>query len=261
MSRLDRNSLKENPCVKFLKWKTIKEEIEVDGEKLEKIKGGFFTWYDKENEKDVIINMPFKFAMINSDLVNFKGFDENKGLGVWSNEVSDPEHIVNIRNKEGKLLSFPLGDYKKNKDTIKGLGAKYGKSVYIAVEEDNGFELWNLQLSGSSLSGALSETVDPEEKNDGWFNFTRNNKNKLYSHFLQVVESKNKKKGTTKFSVPVFGVAEEIDEKTGKQLDDLDAQLKEYLDYYFAKTEAPANKEEEQGEEVAEYNDSLPFDE
>jgi len=247
MSRTTQSEIMENPCKKFLKWCTLKEVLIVDGDEVEKIKGGTWQYYDKDAEEKVNIKLPLTFALLNQDLVAFKGYDEKNKRGVWSNEVKDKDHVVNLRTKDEKLMSFKLSEYKVNKDTITGYGGKYTKSVYIAVLVQGKFEIWNLQLSGSSLTGAIDmDNPSPDEKEDGWFGFTKVNKSKLYSNFIDVAGFKPKKKGSSKFTIPVYSVGSEIEEGDVATLNELDGQLNEYLAYYFKRpeTEKPSSTPE-----------------
>ena len=202
----------------------------------------------------VNLKLPFTFAILNQDLVAFKGYDEKNKRGIWSNEVRDKDHVVNVRAKDEKLLSFKLSEYKLNKDRITGLGGKYTKSVYCAVKDANGiFEICNLQLSGSSLTGAIDmDNPDPSEKEDGWFGFTKVNKSSLYTNFISVDTFKVKKKGQSKFTIPVYKVGAEIDADTSDTLNSLDKQLTEYLDYYFVK---PVDSPKQEKEEVVDDTD------
>jgi len=254
MSRTTQNEILESPCKKYLKWSTIKETIKIDGDEVEKIKGGTWQYYDKEKEEKVNVKLPLVFSILNQDLVSFKGYDEKNKRGIWSNEVRDKDHVVNIRAKDEKLLTFKLSEYKLSKDKIQGLGGKYTKSVYIAVDVEGTFEIWNLQLSGSSLTGAIDmDNPDPSEREDGWFGFTKVNKSKLYSNFIEVSTFKMKKKGSSKFTIPVYSLGEEIDAATSDQLNELDKQLTEYLDYYFDKPEAVKEEKKEEADDSLDY--------
>ena len=254
MSRTTQKEILENPCKKFLKWTTVKEVLTIDGDEVEKIKGGTWQYYDKDTEEKVNIKLPLEFAILNNDLVAFKGYDEKNKRGVWSNEVKDKDHLVNLRTKDEKLLSFKLSEYKLNKDKITGFGGKYTKSVYIAVSVQGNFEIWNLQLSGAALTGAVDmETPDPSEKEDGWFGFTKVNKSKLYSNFINVDGFKPKKKGSSKFTIPVYSVGEDISEEDSQKLNELDKELNAYFDYYFSKPEVVKEEKVPQDEDVTDY--------
>lgn len=245
MSRTTQKEILENPCKKFLKWVTVKETILVDGDEVEKIKGGTWQYWDKDKEEKVNIKLPLTFSILNNDLVAFKGYDEKNKRGVWSNEVKDKNQVVTLKAKDEKLLTFKLSEYKINKDTITGFGAKYTKSVYIAVEVNGEFEIWNLQLSGSSLTGAVDmENPNADEREDGWFGFTKVNKTKLYTNFIDVEGFKLKKKGTSKFTIPVYSLGTEISTEISDKVNTLDVQLNEYLSYYFDKPEISEEKKE-----------------
>lgn len=241
MSRTQQSEILENPCKKFLQWRTIKEVIVLDGDEVEKIKGGTFVWYDKKKEENFPIKLPLRFAILNPDLVTFKGYDEKNKRGVYSNEVKEPEHLVTVKSKKETLLTFRKSEYKVNKDTLKGLGAKYTQSVYIAVAVQGKFEIWNLQLSGAALTGANNlETPDPEEKEDGWFAFTKAHRSSLYKNFIEVGGFKPKKKGSSKFTIPVYSIGADIEDADSQDLNVLDAELNEYLSFYFKR---PANEQ------------------
>lgn len=256
MSRLNQGALVPNPCVKYLQWKNITEEKIIDGEKVEIPKGGAFSYYDKDTKTNVFVKIPLEFAIIDPDLVTFKGFDEVEKRGLYSNEVRNQDQIVNLRSKDEKVLSFKLEDYKKHKDFLKGVGVKYTRSIYIAVEVKDEWEIWNLQLNGSSFTGGNDMDVkNPDEENDGWIAFTNNMaKGKMYSNFFKVTGFKNKKKGKIKFSIPVFEVGEKIDTEVGGKLDELNETLNKYFKYYFSPKDAALERKD------ADYEEKLPFD-
>lgn len=281
MSRTTQSEIQESPVSsgKFLKWTTVKETIVVDGDEVDKIKGGTFQYFDKElgdaGEK-VNLKLPFRFAVLNADYVTFKGYDEKKKRGVWSNEGAKPEHQITIKAKDENLLSFKIGDYSvdkskdqasekervtKLKDAVKGTSAKYTKSVYIAVDVDGEYEIWNLQISGAALSGSPVDfnKMSAEEKKEGWLNFSNNNRSKFFSHFIEVKEFKLKKKGDSKFTIPIFEIGDEISKEDGEVLDGLDKELNKYFAYYH-KPKAE-KKEEEQDEPDDEQDPSKLYDE
>jgi hypothetical protein len=257
MSRTNQNELLANPASKFLQWKTKKKTIVVDGEELEKLDGGGFFSYDKETKENVEMDLPLTFAVLNMDMITLKGYDEKNKQGVWSNEFSKPEHDVVLRNKQGKLLSFKKSEYKLNKDAVSGFGAKWTNSIYIAIKNsEGGFSIGNIQCSGAALTGANDmESKDASEMEDGWMNFVKVNKSKLYSNFISVSDYKLKKKGTAKFTIPVFKLGKVIDEATAPKLDALDRELTEYLDFYFARPTTEVVKPSEELESVGEGMD------
>jgi len=231
--------VKESPCKKFLQWKTITDDNGV-------IKGGNFVYYDKAKEKNVEVPIPFEFALLNDDCITFKGYDDKKKQGVWSNEVDGNKGgIVTLRNKSGELHKFDSKNWKMEKDKVEGMGAKYTKSVYIAVKNVvNEWEIWNLQLSGASLTGAVDlESPKEEEKTHGWFNFTKMNKTKLFSNMLCVDTFVIKKKGVNRFTVPMYSLGQVVTTEDNTILAKLTDELDEYLEYYLKGTIAPPSED------------------
>jgi len=256
MSRSNNVEILENPAKWFASWKTIRESVTIDGEEIEKLKGGSLVYYDKEKKEKVVLKLPLRFALLDMELSSFKGFNESSKSSMWSNETKSSDQLVIIRSKEGKQLEFKKSEYKLVKEKVAALGCKFTQSVYGAIEVNGKWEIVNFQLSGSALSGSpedFSKLTD-EEKYEGFFNFTKMNKSKLYSHFLSFEGYKMKKKGQVKFTCPIYEVKEEIDQETSDKLNELDKQLTSYLNYYFDK---PSVKEEVLKEEVV--DDSLDY--
>lgn len=245
MSRTTEQSI-SNPCKRFLTWKTKKEKVTAtlpNGKTIEteEITGGYWEYWNKETETKEVVELPFEFAVLDFDCVNFKGFSSKEDTGVYSNEVKMgkfPNDKVVVRTKNGVICEFPVKEYKNNKETIEGNGAKYTKSVYIAVNNDGNYEIWNLQLSKSALTGAqekdkvTGKTVI-SDRNDGWMAFEKNNSSKFMKKFVKVENFKQKTTPTSTFVIPVFELGNEIDNETGTILDTLDTELQQYLTAYF----------------------------
>lgn len=225
----------ESPVTKWYDWKTVYDDNENPV-------GGTVVSYNKETGENEKSDLPFSFALINDSFVTFKGYSESSQSGVWSNEGSKPEHVITLKSKDdNNLLSFPLGKYKENKAKVESLGAKYTKVLYIAVKNEEGWELCALKLSGAGLTGGVDmDNIDHSEKNHGYFNFTKNSgKGKLFSNMITIKDSAVKKKGKTKFFVPVFEVGQAVNDQENVELMELNNTLDEYHKYYFSN-----NKEE-----------------
>lgn len=257
MSRTRGQEIVEKPCSKYLTWKTIKDTKIIDGQEVDVIKGGFFTYYDSTLEERVTLEKMPPFAILDDSLVTFKGYNEGLKQGVWSNEVRDKNHQVVIRNKQGVLFEFPLGDYKNVKDIVTGKSAKYTKSVYIAVYHESEWQVWNLQLGGSQLTGGGDpKSKDLEDKELGWFNFMNNVvKGKKNKYFIELDKFVMRKKGASKYTVPKFVVGDAITAEEGAILDELDGKLQDYLDWYFSK---PKEEKVEEQNDVEPDDDSYP---
>lgn len=193
--------IKENPCKRYLQW---------DSEK------GEFNWYDKDAKAKVPITTPFEFLVLD-ELTTIKGFYEKENTGVWSNEVKNTKtQALTVRTKSGVLEE---GLYQDIKDKLDTYGAGYTRSLYIGVKnEDNEFEIWNIQMKGAAFSG--------------WLEFCKTAKNKIYSEKVSFVSFRSDKKGRVTFTVPEFALSacSDEDNTAAKQLD---VELQDYLKYYL----------------------------
>ena len=72
----------------------------------------------------------------------------------------------------------------------------------------------------------------------GYFNFTKAaGKSKIFSNYITLKDYAIKKKGKTKFGVPVFEVGQEVTEVEDKALRQLTDEYDNYLKYYHSKKE------------------------
>jgi len=178
-----------------------------------------FQYYDKENK--VNVEAPDKFTFIVLDELNsMKGYNEQIGQGIYSNEVrSLKTQPLFVRYYNKQVIAEGL--YANIKDTVVGKGGKFCKSVYIAFKDDKGeLVIGNLQLVGSGF--------------DGWVEFTKKHSAEIYVGGVQVIGKIPKKKGSNNYFIPEFGIkpiTKETDDKAGE----LQETLKAYLKDYFAR--------------------------
>lgn len=195
------SDIKENPCKRYLDWNSD---------------NGEFKWYDKENKVNVPVVAPFEFLVLD-ELTTIKGFYEKENAGVWANEIKNLKtQPLTVRTKSGVLES---GLYEDIKDKLDSYGAGYTRSLYIAVKnEDDEYEIWNIQMKGAAFSG--------------WMDFTKVVKNKIYSEKVVFDNFKSEKKGKVTYTVPQFSLlpCSEEDNNAAKELD---KELQDYLTYYF----------------------------
>jgi|694.fasta_scaffold00478_93 hypothetical protein len=263
MSKTTSSNIKESPCKKYLQWKSVyKITTDSDGDEIKKLVGGNFTFYDKVTEENVPVKLPFRFAVIEPDTFNFKGYNETTKQGAWSNEVrnrrfseGDKNMVVTIRNKDGKLYEFKAGDSSKVKDKLKSLSVKRHQSVYIVVDNEGEFEIWNLQLKGSQLSGGVDlKSKDFEDRIAGWFGFTQVYSDKLYDNWIEINKSTIRSNDAMKFSVPVYKLGEPISAEDNEKIVALDKAFQEYFEWYITK---PVEVKKEEDEDAP---DDYPVD-
>ena len=144
----------ESPVTKWYQWKT---QYDSNDNPV----GGTLVTYNKETEENEPVDLPFSVAIINDSAVTFKGYNEATKEGVWSNEGMEKNHTIVIKNKQGELLRFKLGDYQKVKEKVTATNAKYTKVIYAAVKNEEGsFELVGITLSGAGLTGGVHKYED-----------------------------------------------------------------------------------------------------
>lgn len=199
MSRSNNVELK-NPASKFLNWSS---------------ESGNFRYYDKTSEKNIHLELPFTFLVLDT-LATIKGGNEVQGkyAGYWSNEVRNIKtDILTVRDKTGICAT---GTYMEVKNNPACTGAKYAQSVYIAFKGLEGLEIANIQMTGSCLSA--------------WIEFCK--KNKVYDEAVSVESFTEEKKGITKFKKPVFKKVP-TSQATDEIARELDKELQDYLTKYF----------------------------
>jgi len=181
----------KNPATKFIEWKSSKKA---------------FQYFDKEAGKVVEIKPPIEFVVLD-ELSAIKGWSDEFECGIYSNEIHSLQNEdLNVKAfKGGQIVS---GKYSEIKDSIKAAGGKFAKSVYAMYEG----ELVNFQLHGSALS---------------WFTDTQKIAKK--ESVIKMEKSKEEKKGSNKYYVPVFEYARNMDKEMYEKAVGLDKELQVYL--------------------------------
>ena len=219
MSWLERQETKsKNPAKKFLSWKSEEKK---------------FGYYDKEKEENVLIDLPFKFVIL-EHYHTVKGWNDASESGIYSNEV------FQIGNEELQVKSFKGGNiasglYKDNKPSIVAAGGHYARSIYAVT---NDLEIINISLKGSGVS-SYSDFINEI----GDLNFDKN--------WIEVTEAKELKKGKVKYSIPIFKKSTAIKDKS--KLMPFAEELQDYMiDYKSEGTEVVrAKQKQEEDDDLA----------
>lgn len=222
MSRTKQSSNLPNPATKF---------IALSGTT------GKFGYWDKTQEKKVELDYPITFLPLDV-LFAIKGFSNNHSSGIYSNEIhslSNEKFSVRIFGQG----EFANGFYKEIKEKIATEGGKFANIVYGVMKDDDDMNIVCFQFYGASLSPFID--------------YQKIAKN-IYANAIQIVGSKEAKKGNISYYVPEFKSIK-VSEESSKKADELDKELQKY---FVAKT----HKEKEEPDEVneePEENDDLPF--
>lgn len=199
MSRSNNTEL-INPAVRFFEW---------NGDK------GLVKYWDKANKKQVEIQLPFQFLVLDV-LSTISGFSDADQSGYWSNEIRDLKNeTFVVRNSKGKQFE---GNYEALKSANIS-GVKYCQSVYIMFKDENGeAQIGNIKMVGSSLSS--------------WIDFRKNAK--VFEQAITITGTLEGRKGKTVYQMPVFATSEPTANDNAIAID-MDKELQSYLKAYFAK--------------------------
>ena len=213
----------KNPATRFLQWKGGAEKISetVDGKKSERYEGGKLTWYDKEAQTDVEVNLPFSFLVLDT-LHTITGYSESNRSGFWSNEVRNLKNeILVVKTKQGSgVRTVAKGTYDQIKDEVKSQGGKYTQSVYIAFKGDGGeLQIGHIKISGAALTA--------------WIEFQKKFDVNKCAVFI-TDEPKLEKKGSNYYFSPVFD-GQNVSDATEAEAQKLDEELQRYLDTYLSR--------------------------
>lgn len=193
-----------NPSTKFIEWKSNDK---------------CFSYYDKEEQKNISIPLPFKFLVLD-ELHTIKGWNDATSSNIFSNEVKFiSKETLTVKPFKGNEIAKGL--YKDIKEKIVAAGGHYTKSIYIMLEDGS---LANIQLKGSAVQK--------------WGDFTQKTRNRLPDEWVQVASALDGKKGAVKFWTPEFTFFKSLSESEMDLADEAFNILEAYLKAYLIKAEA-----------------------
>jgi hypothetical protein len=192
-----------NPSTKFIEWKSNDK---------------CFSYYDKEEQKNISIPLPFKFLVLD-ELHTIKGWNDATSSAIYSNEVKFiSKETLTVKPFKGNEIAKGL--YKDIKEKIVAAGGHYTKSIYIMLEDGS---LANIQLKGSAVQK--------------WGDFTQKTRNRLPDEWVQVASALDGKKGAVKFWTPEFTFLKSLSESEMDLADEAFNILETYLKAYLVKAE------------------------
>jgi hypothetical protein len=236
MARSDAyKSSTESPVKKYLSWSSNDK---------------CFTYYDRELKENKKLSLPLKFIHLD-EMSTIKGWHDPSTSGIYSNEVrSTKNDSLTVRSFKGGELATGL--YQDIKLKVNGLGGDYHASIYLFL---NG-EVVNLAIKGSALMT--------------WSDFSKENKKAFLGSYIEVTGALDAKKGSVKYSVPVFTIGGSIElsvnEKAEDAYDNLQAYFKSRQEGQSAQAESPAGEIDHPVEfapepafDLAKEDNPLPF--
>jgi hypothetical protein len=192
-----------NPATKFIDWKS--------NEKC-------FSYYDKEDAKNVLIPLPFTFLVLD-ELHTIKGWNDATSSSIYSNEVKFiSKEVMTVKPFKGNEIA--KGIYKDIKEKIVAAGGHYTKSIYIMLEDGT---LANIQLKGSAVQK--------------WGDFSQKTKSRFADEWVTVANVEEGKKGAVKFTTPLFSFQKSLTADESNLADTAFNTLETYLKAYLVKAE------------------------
>lgn len=199
-----------NPAKRFLEWKSNDK---------------CFSFYDKEKKENVLVELPFKFLVLDQ-LHTVSGWNDATSSGIFSNEVKFiSKQVMTVKPFKGNEIAKGL--YADIKEKVKNAGGHYVKSIYIMLEDGT---LANIQLKGSAVQQ--------------WGEFTNKSLSRLPEEWVVVDKAIDGKKGAVKYATPGFTFGGSLSDKEAAQADLVFDELETYLKAYLIKEEAPVEVED-----------------
>lgn len=227
---INTNSGPKNPAKYFAEWDSTNK---------------CFTYWDKENKKNVPIPLPFTFIPL-AGAVRVAGYNHPESMKYGSNEIDlseikeTPLVVRGYNNVTKKSHVAITGLWEDIKVFCKSHKIDYTESMYVAVrpvgDPKGKLILANIQISTSGY-GNLK---DIKKEND------------LSKVGLQVKSFTEEKNGSVKFHSPVYSTIN-IKPETDAEAAVLQKEIKAYLKEYYAK-----NKSEVAGQPKASENVQKP---
>ena len=194
------SSKSSNPTTKYLAWKSVEKQ---------------FSYYDKASGDNIAVELPLRFVFL-QHYHTIKGWNDSTQTGIYSNEVFYiGKENLNVQTFKGKKIASGL--YKDIKPDVVAAGGKYHRSVYVMLED------------GSIANIALKGAVVKE-----WSDFMEASRNLIDNQWVEVTSSKDEKKGSVKYSVPVFSLGKPLTVDQSNQADSAAGALKQRMDTYFS---------------------------
>ena len=204
----------QSPVKKYLSWSS--------NEKC-------FTYWDKEAKENKKLPLPVKFIHYD-EMATIKGWHDASGSGIYSNEVkSTKNEPFTVRAFKGGEIASGL--YQDIKGKINSSGGDY----YVSLYAELGGEIVNFSFKGAALMT--------------WSNFSKENRKQFQGNYINVLSASDEKKGSVKYSVPVFTIGNEIEASTSEAAD---KKYDNLVDYFKARKANSASSAEEVQSHTAE---------
>jgi len=213
----------QSPVKKYLSWSS--------NEKC-------FTYWDKEAKENKKLPIPIKFIHYD-EMATIKGWHDASGSGIYSNEVkSTKNEPLSVRAFKGGEIANGL--YQDIKSKVNSAGGDYHVSLYAEL---NG-EIVNFSFKGAALMT--------------WSDFAKENRKSFLGNYVNVVGALDAKKGSVKYSTPVFQIGASIEASASDLADKNYDGLKDYFNARKSNSNSAAEEVSSYTIEVPQQESSIP---
>lgn len=221
-----------NPAKKFYKWESENKT---------------FSYYHKVETKDesknVLVDLPFRFVTLGRPLFCVKGFNEKLNIGLYSNEVRSVKDEMTVRYFDKNQPIIAKGVWSDVKLLADNVGGKYHLSIY-GYDLDNK-EIINIDVKGNGIGQ--------------WGELFKKASARLADEIVIVKGYKDGKKGNVKYTYPTFELERAVsDDELDEVIEALDT-LKSFHTEYFKNKNVKPIEEENAIDESAEEDEDLDF--
>jgi hypothetical protein len=195
-----------NPAKKFYKWESENKTFSY-----------FLKGETKAENKNVLVDLPFRFVTLGRPLFCVKGFNEKLKLGLYSNEVRSVKDEMTVRYFDKNQPVIAKGTWEEVKGLADNVGGKYHLSIY-GYDLDNK-EIINIDVKGNGIGE--------------WGNLFKKCSSRLADEVVIVKGYKDGKTGAVKYTYPTFELERVVsDDELDDVIEALDV-LKAYHTEYF----------------------------
>lgn len=199
-----------NPTSKYLSWKSVEKK---------------FGYYDKQLGENLLVDLPLRFVFL-QHYHTIKGWNDATEAGIYSNEVFYiGKEQLSVKTFKGKEIA--TGYYRDIKLDVSTAGGKYHRSIYVMLEDGT--------IANVSLKGAGVKV---------WSDFLELSNRLIDNQWIEVTSFKDEKKGSIKYSVPVFTLGDPLGPEVSNQADAAAELLKQHMDVYFGTDQQDQESEE-----------------
>lgn len=166
-------------------------------------------WNGSENE---LIKLPFNMILLGTR-ASVTGFDSDSNSRVYSNFINNTStDELYVRNSNGIIAQGLWNDVK---GTI-GEKGKFSQNLFFVFTDASGENKLGMFTIKGSAMGA-------------WIDFVKEDRNSLYTNVISLASVLDKKKGATKYKVPVFSVGTVVSDAQVQVAKEFAQVLNEYL--------------------------------